>query len=227
MLPLATIFDWVQTRMGQAGYPVLFGLLLACGLIPIPEDIPLFFAGYFVADGKMDLVVASICAWCGIIGGDCILYYLGYRFGRGITKVPIIGRHIDEGRIDWAHERFEKYGVWVVAIGRLFAGVRAAMVVTAGTIRFTFSHFLIADGVAALFSGGLFIALGYYGRVKFGDPHQLEAEIEHYKRLVFLVVLSGVVIWGSWYYFKSKQRSKKKQDVIDRGVAREAASKAE
>ncbi|HEY7117870.1 MAG TPA: hypothetical protein VH475_14875, partial [Tepidisphaeraceae bacterium] len=67
--------------IGWAGYFVLFGLLFSCGLgMPLPEDIPLLVAGMLVGAGRMHLLTAAICAWCGIIGGDCILYYMGHRF---------------------------------------------------------------------------------------------------------------------------------------------------
>ena len=57
---------------------------------------------------------------------------------------------------------FDKYGVGVVGIGRLFAGIRGAMVICAGTIRFNFVTFIIADGLAAVVSGGLFMLLGHW-----------------------------------------------------------------
>src|SRR2546423_1124986 len=70
------IFYWIH----QGGYPALFGVLLLCGVgLPLPEDIPLIAAGFFVQRGEFDLAVACICAWCGIIGGDCILYSLGRK----------------------------------------------------------------------------------------------------------------------------------------------------
>ena len=57
---LKTVGHWMD---GGGGYWVLFGLLLSCGLgVPLPEDIPLLLAGYFVADGKMNLALAGICA---------------------------------------------------------------------------------------------------------------------------------------------------------------------
>ena len=128
--------------IGWGGYVVLFGLLFSCGLgMPLPEDIPLLVAGMLYGAGKMHLLPLAICAWCGIIGGDCILYYLGHRFGLNITKVPVVGKHVTKERILRAEKLFEKYGVWVVAVGRLFAGIRGAMVVAAGTIRFNFIKF--------------------------------------------------------------------------------------
>jgi membrane protein DedA with SNARE-associated domain len=217
---------FVEHWMGSDwGYGVLFGLLLSCGLgMPLPEDIPLMIAGYFVADGKMNLAVVSTCAWCGIMCGDCILYTLGYHFGWTITKLPIIGSHINKDRLTWAHERFEKYGVWMVAIGRLFAGVRGVMVLTAGTIRFTFTHFVIADGLAAIASGGLFIALGYWGRMHLGSPDQVEAWINHYKLRVTLGIVGLVLFYIAWHYWQYTRRQKRKQVAIQQARLREAAS---
>src|SRR5205823_2172717 len=93
----------IQDMMGTWGYPLLFGLLFSCGLgVPLPEDIPLILSGYFVANGKMHLVWAAIAAWCGIIGGDCVLYSMGHKYGLAITKVPFIGKHVTAQRIQYA-----------------------------------------------------------------------------------------------------------------------------
>src|SRR3982751_3214476 len=110
--------------IGWGGYVVLFGLLFSCGLgMPLPEDISLLVAGMLYGAGKMHLLPLAIGAWCGIIGGDCILYYLGHRFGLNITRVPLVGKHVTKDRILQAEQLFDKYGVWVVAVGRLLAGI--------------------------------------------------------------------------------------------------------
>ncbi len=225
LLPLSSILVWVSNEMSSAGYSVLFGLLLSCGLgVPVPEDIPLLVAGYFVADGRMNLALTAICAWCGIIGGDCILYLLGRRFGMAITKVPVIGTHISKERIDWTHAKFEKYGVWVVAVGRLFAGIRGAMVLTAGTIRFTFWHFVVADGLAAILSGGLFMALGYWARKHFGDLEQIDLQIKKSQGVVLGVLLLAIAGFVLWNWRKGKRRAKRIEQAKKKAMLREAAS---
>jgi membrane protein DedA with SNARE-associated domain len=188
--------------IGWAGYLVLFGLLFSCGLgMPLPEDIPLLVAGMLVGAGKMHLVVVAICAWCGIIGGDCVLYYMGHRYGLNITKVPFVGKHVTKDRIVQAERLFEKYGVWVVGVGRLFAGIRGAMVVAAGTIRFSFVKFLIADGLAAIISGGLFVWLG----MKFGQNlHYIETKIHKYGEWVFVGVVLIVLGIAGYYWWRRR-----------------------
>lgn len=188
---------FAQHAIERGSYVVLFGLLFGCGLgMPLPEDIPLLVAGALVAKGKMHLAGAALCAWCGIIGGDCVLYTLGKIFGLEVQKMPVVGRHLSTRRIEQVHRMFERWGVWVVAIGRMFAGIRGAMVVVAGAIRFTFWKFFVADGLAAIVSGGLFLALGYL----FGSRmHWLMQRVHEGKKwalLGTLVLVTGITIWA-------------------------------
>jgi membrane protein DedA with SNARE-associated domain len=199
-------FEW-------GGYFILFGLfglLFACGLgLPMPEDIPLLAAGYFIAQEKFHLVHACVVAWLGIIGGDCVLYSFGRRYGLNITYVPFIGKHVTKERILRAEELFERWGIWVVAVGRMFAGIRGAMVVAAGAIRFNFLKFLIADGLAALVSGGLFVALGYWAGIK----REMREKIKDYEHWVFIGL--GVIALGAigWYYWRTKRQKPLLADV--------------
>jgi membrane protein DedA with SNARE-associated domain len=202
--------DHVQRWMdSDASYWVMFGLLFSCGLgVPLPEDIPLLLGGFFVADGKMNLAITLFAGWCGIISGDCILYSLGHLFGMNITKVPLIGTHVSVKRINEAHGLFEKYGIWVVAVGRLFAGIRGAMVIAAGTLRYNFIKFIIADGLAACVSGGMFIALGFWGRRKLGDLHHIERQIEHYQRFALIGLLIVLLLFLLWNYRKTRKEER-------------------
>jgi membrane protein DedA with SNARE-associated domain len=185
----------------------LFGLLFGCGLgLPLPEDIPLLAAGLMVFLHRFNLPLTAVCAWCGIIGGDCVLYHLGRRFGLEVTKVPVIGSHLTLSRILWVEERFKRWGIWVVAVGRLFAGVRGAMVVCAGAIRFPFWKFLIADGLAAIVSGGTFLALGYY----FGTRMDvLREHVQQGKKWALLALLAAAAGIGVWIWLHNRLAGRK------------------
>jgi membrane protein DedA with SNARE-associated domain len=198
--------DQVERWFEWGGYFILFGLLFACGLgLPLPEDIPLLLGGYFVALGRMNIVWVGVLAWLGIIGGDCCLYWLSRRYGMGITNVRFIGTHVTKDRILWAQGKFEKYGVWVVAICRLFAGVRGAMVIAAGVVRFNFVKFVIADGLAALVSGGLFVILGWYAGKRLGTIGQMRESIKHYEHYVVIGILAAVALFVLYLWWRRKK----------------------
>jgi membrane protein DedA with SNARE-associated domain len=214
--------ETVQHLIEVGGYFVLFGLLFACGLgFPLPEDIPLILAGYFVAQapgaaGKMHLLPAAIVAWTGIMSGDCVLYSLGRRYGLNITRIPLIGRHVTQTRIVWLETKFEKWGIGVVAVGRMFAGIRGAMVVAAGITRFKFYKFVIADGLAAVVSGGLFLYLGILVGKHAGSLEDMRTHIhrtEHRLIAFGLCVAVGVSVWV-WYRRKRVVRISDKKIIV-------------
>jgi len=212
MLPLATFIEPSTVRhwLDTGGYGALFGLLLSCGLgVPIPEDVPLIAAGILIAKHQWLLAIAAPLAWLGIVGGDCILYTLGYFFGEKIVEVPVIGKHVTLARIKRAEDLFRKYGIWMVAIGRLFMGIRGAMVVTAGTSRFKFGKFIIADGIAAVFSGGMFLLLGYCGGKYGGD---MVHRVKTFRYIIWTIagVLAIVLVI---FFFHRDRRERKRAGV--------------
>jgi membrane protein DedA with SNARE-associated domain len=218
---LAGFAEHVQAWMERYGYLALFGVLFSCGLgFPLPEDVPLLIAGAFVSTGRMNLALAAIAAWCGIIGGDIVLYHLGKSFGLEVKRIPVIGRHLNEQRIEQVHGMFERWGIWVVAVGRMFAGIRGTMVIVAGTIRFTFWKFLLADGLAAVVSGGSFLALGYF----FGRRMDwLKEHVERGKKWSLLVVIIIAAIAAVWIYLHRRDKRHAKRRMAIEPPTAEAA----
>src|SRR5258706_4823164 len=203
---LAVTIDRVLDLMnrGGIGYGVLFGMLFLCGLgLPVPEDIPLIVSGILIGSHKMHLGIAAPLAWAGIIGGDCVLYFLGWKYGLNITRVPFVGKHVTKARIEKAQKLFERWGIWVVAVGRLFAGIRGAMVVAAGTLRFNFAKFIIADGLAALVSGGIFMFLGY----KVGQNIHKLHRYKQWIALGFIIAAIAAIIYFIWRHKRHKTLS--------------------
>jgi membrane protein DedA with SNARE-associated domain len=197
VLSIETVRVWVQESGFWGGVAIVFALLFACGLgLPLPEDIPLIVAGAFLVHDTRSWIIVGSAAWLGIIGGDVCLYFLSRKYGMNITRVKFIGKHVTAERIDKVHGLFERYGVAVVAVGRLFAGVRGAMVITAGTIKYSFAKFIIADGLAAILSGGLFMLLGHWIGKSLND--QLIREFKHWFIAGAAVLAVGVVAWIVW-----------------------------
>jgi membrane protein DedA with SNARE-associated domain len=213
MHPLAFSFNTVEGWISAVGYPALFGLLFLCGFgLPVPEDVPLIIAGALIARGSMTWMWAGIVAWCGIIGGDVGLYWISRHLGPRVTKLPGIRGHITQERLDRVGGWFGKYGVGVVAVGRLFAGVRGAMVICAGTIQYNFVTFIIADSLAAIVSGGLWMMLGHWL-----GKNLTEENIKHYRHWITLgiiVLALGFVVWVLWKRRHKEQVMKTDEAVI-------------
>jgi membrane protein DedA with SNARE-associated domain len=191
----------VFNTLAAGGYILLFGLLVACGMgLPLPEDIPLIAAGALIAKGTFSWPVAALVGWSGIMVGDLVLYHIGVAFGRGVTRLPLIGKHVTAQRLDDMEAKFQRYGIAVVAIGRLFAYIRGAMVVVAGIIRYPLVPFMLADGVAALISGGMFMYLGYYLGNRLDDE-----VILRFKHWFWTGVGCVAIVCLVWFLWRSRR----------------------
>lgn len=227
MLALFISLDAIKKVMQEQGWwggaLVSFALLFACGLgLPLPEDIPLVLSGALLCHDPngpawQEWAIVGFLNWAGIIGGDVCLYWIGRRYGQNVTRLPVIGKHVTMERIERVRGLFDKYGVGVVAVGRLLAGIRGAMVVTAGTIRFNFWLFLIADSLAAIVSGGMFMLLGWWIGDTVNDA--LIAKYQHYFIAGAGVLALGFVIYIVWRVRRHK--------TISEAVAQKMADKAE
>jgi membrane protein DedA with SNARE-associated domain len=89
----------------------------------------------------------------------------------------------------------------------MVAGIRDAMVVAAGAIRFNFIKFVIADGLAALISGGLFVLLGHWLGVKLGSFDNAVKTVEPY--LTLFVIGFALVVAGFIFYRFLRHRGHK------------------
>jgi membrane protein DedA with SNARE-associated domain len=130
--PLA-ITGWVLDTMHAGGYFALGGLILLENLFPpIPSEIVLPLAGFFVGQGILAFVPAVAVTTLASVVGALILYAAGRYGGR-----PLLFRwgrvaRLDEAKLDRADAWFDRHGPKIVLFGRLVPGVRSIVSVPAG-----------------------------------------------------------------------------------------------
>jgi membrane protein DedA with SNARE-associated domain len=180
-------WHWIEAH----GYWAMFVLLFSSGIgLPLPEDVPLTAAGVFIARGSMRWVIAAPLGWVAMMFGDSALYILGYLLGWRVVHLPMIGRHVSAKRLQKCEQWFHRWGAWAVGIGRMFMGIRSAMVVAAGTMRMNYLKMLIADGLAAMVTGGAFMIFGYWAGLHAGSIGPI---IEEYRQVFSIIALVAAV----------------------------------
>lgn len=133
MAAIGATGTWIDEAVKAGGYPALGGLILIENLFPpIPSELILPLAGYYVERGDLVFVLAVLAATIGSLLGALILYGASRAGGR-----PLIYRHaqkvrLKEADLDRADAWFDRYGGWVVLFGRLVPGVRSVVSVPAG-----------------------------------------------------------------------------------------------
>lgn len=133
MAAIGATGTWIDEAVKAGGYPALGGLILIENLFPpIPSELILPLAGYYVERGDLVFVLAVVAATLGSLLGALILYGASRAGGR-----PLIYRYanklrVKEAELDRADAWFDRYGPWVVLFGRLIPGVRSVVSVPAG-----------------------------------------------------------------------------------------------
>jgi len=158
-VPVDGLFLAITDTSGVHAYAVVFGLLVVCGLgLPLPEDIPMAACGYLIWEGSMRTMPAFMVAFIGVLAGDSILYFIGRRLGPAVLERQRLFR---ERRVRRVRAYFRKYGPKFIFFARFVLGIRAAVFFTAGALRVPYRTFLLLDGLAALVSIPVWMALGY------------------------------------------------------------------
>ncbi len=170
-----------------------FTLLVLCGLgIPIPEDLTLITCGYMVAReyGHFGPLIPTAIA--GVVIGDVLLFEIGRRYGKKVEKWPILGRFLTDARLEWARDKYRRYGGRMIFASRFAAGMRAAFHVAAGMLDVPLWKFILYDGLASLLSVPVLIWLGWY----FADDLDRLIRFEHRSQIVIMSILGAILVIG-------------------------------
>lgn len=145
-------------------YLTIFFVMTLTGVgLPIPEEAWIIGAGILSANGTLNPWLAFGCLLAGALLGDCIMYYIGYHFGRGILKDHRWwARFLTPQREARIEEKFRKHGLGVFFVARFLVGIRSAVYITAGILRVSFKRFLLIDLICAAAVVGAFFALSWW-----------------------------------------------------------------
>lgn len=192
------LVDFLLSFSGPTPYFLIVGILLLCGLgLPIPEDITLFAAGLLSYYGVSDVWVMIVIAMFGVLLGDSIIYYLGFHFGRKLTKKWIFHKLLPDDRLAAVQQRFRERGNKLIFAARFMPGLRAPIFFSAGTLHLPYRVFLFYDGSAALISVPLIIGSVYYFGDELDHVVRVIQRVEH--SLILVIFAALIAILAKWY----------------------------
>ncbi len=177
-----------------------FVLLLFLGEIglPFPEDTTLILAGLLTAQGVTRLVPTLLVVYVGVLITDFSLYLVGKKYGRKLFEHKKLRKILSPDRLAWLEQKFEKWGVWVVLVGRHVLGIRAQIFLSAGVSRMPAIKFLLADALSAIFTVAIMVGIGYFGGNSIEALRKDISKIEHYAVLAVILLLSAWLIRRSY-----------------------------
>ena len=153
-------------RLGHWGYLVVFlGAMLESaaflGLL-VPGESLVLVAGFFAAQGLLDIGDLIVIVAIGAILGDSIGYEMGRRLGR-----PGLERYgsrfgLSKARIEKAESFFKRHGGKAVFLGRFVGFARALMPFLAGSAQMPYRKFLPYNALGAALWSAAILLLGYF-----------------------------------------------------------------
>ncbi|MEO8187280.1 MAG: VTT domain-containing protein, partial [Burkholderiaceae bacterium] len=154
------------TRIGYWSYLVIFlGATLESAAflgVIVPGESLVLVAGFFAAQGLLDLDGLIVTVAAGATLGDSIGYELGRRVGRpGLLRY---GRWfgINQSRLDRADAFFVRHGGKSVFLGRFVGFARALVPFLAGSSQMLYRQFLPYNAFGAVLWSMVAVLLGYF-----------------------------------------------------------------
>ena len=189
-------------------YLGIFLLLILGGVgFPFPEDATLLLSGILMANAVIQPLPAFLVVYSGLLITDFFLYSAGRKYGRRLVEYKRFQRILSPDQLSKLEEKFKKWGTTVIFLGRHILGFRAQIFLVAGVMRMSVIKFLMADAISALFTIGLWGAIGYWG----GSSIQiLKNDIKRIEHVAIVVVIIFLVTGIFFWYFKNRGKFKDK-----------------
>ena len=193
--------QFVIRTIDVLGYSGVFFLMLveSAGIL-MPSEIIMPFAGFLVADGKMNFWAVVFVGAFANLAGSLIAYWIGAKGGR--VLIEKYGRYvlISKHDLDLADRWFAKFGNLAVFFGRLLPIVRAFISFPAGVAKMEIKRFSLYTFAGALPWSILFTWLC----VKMGNNwEQIREKLHNFDLFVLALIIIGGV-WFVWRHIKHR-----------------------
>jgi membrane protein DedA with SNARE-associated domain len=168
--------------------------LLAGGVgLPVPEELALVTAGYWLARHAVAPALMIPAAIAAVLAGDVMLYLAG----RGGSALGGARRRLGEARLQRLERAFARHGAKLLLVGRFVPGLRSALLIAAGAGRMPLPRLALCDGGAALVGAAAWMALGYRLGPELARARVI-ADRAHLVLAVVAIVAIVLIVVVSW-----------------------------
>lgn len=201
--------EWILDTMTSLGYWGIGLLMFAENLFPpIPSELIMPLAGFTVAQGKMNFVLAVLAGVIGTIVGALPWYYAGKLVGEKRLKrlADKYGKWITVSSqdIDKAKHWFERYGNKAVLYCRLVPGVRTLISLPAGISNMPLVPFFLYSTIGTT----LWVIFLTYAGYLLGNNYELVDEyLGPVSKVVLVILIVAFVVW----IVRKKQKARRRK----------------
>ena len=191
---LASLLDF-----GYAGIVVL--MAMESSVLPVPSELVMPPAGYWVAKGEMNAVLVVLCGVVGSIIGALANYAAAHWLGRPLVRR--FGRYvlISERAMERTERFFARHGEFSTFTGRLLPVIRHLISIPAGLVRMPLPKFVTYTGLGAFVWCTILTWIGYVLGKNEAVLRSEEVQRHVHRVLVILVpaLLIGALVYLWWH----------------------------
>jgi len=188
------------------GYFAIVALLVAGGLgVPIPEELVQLTAGYLAQRGVLEFAPALAVTYCGIVGGDFLLFLFARRHGDQLLARPGVARLLTPARRARLEGHFARHAFLTIVVARHLSGFRVPAYILAATHRVRARTFLLADALSSLLSVPLVVSLGYLFAERLAVVRRRVHQVE------LILVVAALVAFAAYYALARRRRAGPRQ----------------
>jgi len=198
----------------EAGGLIILALILLAetGLLIgffLPGDTLLFAAGFFAAQGRINIVWALVLLFLGTFIGNILGYEIGKRTGRRIFKNEE-ALFFSKENIALAEGFYKRHGGKTILIARFIPIVRTIAPPLAGIGKMNYRLFLIYNFIGGVIWVASITLIGYWAGKVLG--HFLDID----KYILPVVLLATLITIGasSWHILKDPKARNKIKVII-------------
>jgi len=198
--------QWLIDTVGALGYPGIVALMfIESSFLPLPSELVMPPAGYLVARGRMDPVLAVLAGTLGSIGGALFNYWfavtVGEPFLRRYGKYMLVREH----HLDKAEAYFARHGEISTFVGRLLPVLRHLISIPAGMSRMPLGKFVAFTGLGAAIWCAVLVYIGWFlGR---HEAVLREGVVQAYSTRAVLYMLPALALLVIAYAIWHRRRS--------------------
>ena len=203
---LDQFIQWLLHGLLDLGYPGIVVLMaMESSILPVPSELVMPPAGYWVAKGEMSFLVA---VGSGVLGS--ILGALANYFGARWLGRPLLLRYgkfvfLSEKWLERSERYFAQHGEISTMIGRMVPVVRHLISIPAGIHRMPLPKFITYTGLGALIWCSILTWIGYFLGVNEGVLRSEEVQRYVGRVLWILIPVLAVVVVG--YAIRHRRRA--------------------
>jgi membrane protein DedA with SNARE-associated domain len=186
---------------------VVFICLLLAGLnLPVSEDL-LIISSAILARADRDLLVPGLIAiYSGVIISDFMVYWIGTRIKKGVSKSKFISKVLTPQKLDRMRYYLDKYGIFTFIACRFIPfGVRNTLFMASGIIGLRIYIFALYDIIAAIISTNTLFFLIYHLGEELEKPFKVVGII----LFIILVAITGLIVTRLFIKWKKSLSEKR------------------